>query len=235
MASEARERVGRSSRKTIEWPAAWEVLRLIEAMATSQPLMSIPPLSTPPEIGGDRFIAEVVLEMWTRTRRAHRVGGVLWLDDDHIHDVVDAVRVLGRRGAESDRFGWTGRVFPLRELVRLGASIGPDSACLASATYDIEYGVLLEADETVPVEERVTLNPPRPATGGLVMSRPITGAGVASRPANGYSRPPAEASSSTNHYGSSPGRYNASGLQSVAGLETSVERRPPSGPRQRAY
>jgi hypothetical protein len=183
-------------------------------MASSQPYMTTDTKVIPAEIGGDRFVAEVVLELWSRTKRARRVGGVLWLDDDHIHDVVDAVRVLGRRGGDADRFGWTGRVFPLRELVKLGATIGPDSASLGSVVYDIEYGVLLEADERVPVEERVTFNPPRPATGGLVMSRPITGASAIGTPITSY--------------GTSPGRYNASGSETLSG-----ERRAPSGTHRR--
>ncbi len=185
-------------------------------MASSQPQMTTHTIVIPSEIGGDRFIAEVVLDTWTRTKRARRVGGVLWLDDHHIHDVVDAVRVLGRRGGDSDRFGWTGRVFPLRELIKLGAAIGPDKATLGSVSYDIEYGVLLEADETVPVEERVTMQPPRPATGGLVTSRPIT---------NGSSL---SASSPIPNYGMSPGRYNATGESFQE-----AERRPPSGMHRR--
>lgn len=185
-------------------------------MAPSQPLMTNDTIVIPSEIGGDRFIAEVTLEMWTRTKRARRVGGVLWLDDDHIHDVVDAVRVLGRRGGDSDRFGWTGRVFPLRELIKLGAAVGPDNATLGSAVYDVEHGVLLEADETVPVEERVTMQPPRPSTGGLIMSRPIT---------NGSSL--SAAGTQIPHYGMSPGRYSATG-------EPFHEaKRPPSGAHRR--
>jgi len=179
---------------------------------------------TPSEIRGDRFVAEVVLETWTRSGRARRVGGVLWLDDERIHDVIDAVRVLGRRGGDSDRFGWTGRVFPLRELLRLGASIGPDGASLGNATYDVEYGVQLEADDTVPVEERVS-TPPLSNTGGLVMSRPITSDRDFPRPATGHTSTPNKPT-----YGTSPGRYSASGSFDASSLRVPTgDRWPPGG------
>lgn len=196
-------------------------------MATSQPLMRNDTLVVPPEIGGDRFIAEVVLDTWTRMHRARRVGGVLWLDDERIHDVVDAIRVLGRRGGDVDRFGWTGRVFPIRELIKLGASLGPDGASLGSVTYDVEYGVLLEADDSVPLEARVTQPPARPATGGVATSRPITGAGLA-RPVTGSA-----AGTPLPAYGASPGRYSASGSASIADYEAVAERRAPSGTHRR--
>ena len=79
-------------------------------------------------------LSVVVLDGWQRRGRATRVGGVLWLDDERVHDVVDAVRVLGRRNGESDPYGWSGRVFPLRELLRLGAELGPEGCKIGSAS-----------------------------------------------------------------------------------------------------
>lgn len=207
-------------------------------MATSQPHMPTDTVFVTSEIGGDRFIAEVVLETWTRGGRARRAGGVLWLDDKRIHDVIDAVRILGRRGGDSDRFGWTGRVFPLRELLRLGASIGPRGASLGNSTYDIEFGVQLEADDTVPVEERVS-TPPRPTTEGPVMSRPPTGGLVMSRPITGNGDFPLPV---TDHmstpkkptYGTSPGRYSASGNSDAPSQVVVGGHRHPSGTHRRA-
>jgi hypothetical protein len=135
---------------------------------------------TPQEIGPDGFVAEVVLDGWQRRGRAQRVGGVLWLDDERVHDVVDAVRVLGRRNGESDPYGWTGRVFPLRELLRLGAALGPDGCKLGSATYDVEFGVLVE-QQPVAEPDRTSAAPDRPSTGtNLIVTRPPTG-GLGSR------------------------------------------------------
>jgi hypothetical protein len=126
----------------------------------------------PAEIGPDGFVAEVVLDGWTRRGRAQRAGGVLWLDDQRCHDVVDAVRILGRRNGESDPYGWTGRVFPLRELLRLGAAIGPDGARLGSAAYDVEFGVVVEAQPPSAPEPGGPLGPSRPSTGsGLFADR----------------------------------------------------------------
>ncbi len=138
---------------------------------------------TPHEIGPDGFVAEVVLDGWQRRGSAQRVGGVLWLEGDRVHDVVDAVRVLGRRNGESDPYGWTGRVFPLRELLRLGASLGPDGCKLGAAAYDVEFGVLVE-QQPVAEPERTAGRPDRPSTGtSLIVSRPPTGG--FSRPATG--------------------------------------------------
>ena len=113
--------------------------------------------------------------------------------------------------------------------MKLGAYVGPDGVSLGSATYDVEYGVLLEADETVPVEERVSHAPARPATAtGLVMSRPLTPTAPPARPSTGGARVvPAP------HYGTSPGRYSASGIESLAGFELGHPRRPPSGTHRR--
>ena len=99
----------------------------------------------------------------------------MWLDDERVHDVVDAVRVLGRRNGESDPYGWTGRVFPLRELLRLGAALGPDGCKLGSATYDVEFGVLVE-QQPVAEPDRSSTAPGRPSTGAnLIVVRPPTG------------------------------------------------------------
>lgn len=141
---------------------------------------------TPNEVGPDGFVSEVVLDGWQRRGRATRVGGVLWLDDERVHDVVDAVRVLGRRNGESDPYGWTGRVFPLRELLRLGAALGPDGCKLGSASYDVEFGILVE-QQPVAEGERPSQLPH--ATGPVTSSeRPATGARLISRPPTGGRR-----------------------------------------------
>lgn len=169
-------------------------------------------LVIPSEIRGDRFVADVLLDSWTRRGRARRVGGVLWLDDERIHDVVDAVRVLGRRGGESDRFGWTGRVFSLRELLRLGASVGPLGVTLGAASYDVEFGVLLEADDTVSVADRVTSSPARPSTSGSGSHAAVpTSAASGGLERDVASRAPSSTAPAKPSYGTSPGRYSASG------------------------
>jgi hypothetical protein len=129
---------------------------------------------TPSEVGPDGFVAEVLLDAWQRRGRARRVGGVLWIDDERVHDVVDAVRVLGRRNGESDPYGWTGRVFPLRELLRLGAALGPDGCKLGSAAYDVEFGVLVE-QQPVAESDGASESPERPSTGARLVGRPPTG------------------------------------------------------------
>lgn len=102
------------------------------------------PSSVPVQIGPDGFVSESVLDAWARRGWAARAGGALVLPGAGARlDVVDGVRILGRRDGESDPYGWTGRVFPLRELVRMGASVGPDGCRLGSATYDVEFGVVV--------------------------------------------------------------------------------------------
>ncbi len=112
----------------------------------------------PASIGPDAFVAESALDAWSRRGLARRAGGTLWLADaageTRPLDIVDAVRILGRRDGESDPYGWTGRVFSLRELLRLGATLAPDGCRLGSATYDVELGVQVTSGPDLPPRDR---------------------------------------------------------------------------------
>lgn len=125
--------------------------------STLPPLPERPSLSSP-SVAPDGFVADAAIEAWSRRALAHRSGGTLWLAAEGAWsqpiDVVDAVRILGRRDGESDPFGWTGRVFALRELLRLGATIAPDGCKLGAATYDLEFGVQVTAGPDLPPRDR---------------------------------------------------------------------------------
>jgi hypothetical protein len=134
---------------------------------------------TPIDVGPDGFIPETLIDGWSRKGRARRVGGVLWVEDERVHDVVDAVRILGLRHGEGDPYGWAGRVFQLRELIRLGAAISPEGVRLGHTTYDIEFGVVVEARalEEAAADSSGPLRPSRPTTGrsGLIPAVPADG------------------------------------------------------------
>jgi hypothetical protein len=88
------------------------------------------------------FIPDVALDLWLRPGDAARVGASLTTRDGRRFMLCDAVRVLGRRNADVDLYGYTGRVETLRSFIRQGAVLSADGVRLGSAIYDIEYGVL---------------------------------------------------------------------------------------------
>src|SRR5262245_26945449 len=93
-------------------------------------------------VGEDGFIADALVDGWVRAGDAVRAAGLLSLRDGRRYLIRDAVRVLGRRNGETDPYGFTGRVEPIRELLRQGAVAFADGIRLGPAVYDVEYGVV---------------------------------------------------------------------------------------------
>jgi len=103
-------------------------------------------VSDPPgyhrELTSDLRVDEAPLDEWLR-------GGAMQFGSDReLHDALlrvaqhDAVRVIGRRNGDTDPYGFTGRVEPIRDFIKKGASITIDTLRLGLAVYDIEYGVV---------------------------------------------------------------------------------------------
>jgi hypothetical protein len=93
-------------------------------------------------VGEDAFVSEATVDGWVRSGAVARAGMLLTVHDGRRLLLRDAVRVLGRRNGDTDPYGFTGRVDPLREMIRRGASISVDALRLGPAVYDIEYGFL---------------------------------------------------------------------------------------------
>jgi hypothetical protein len=91
---------------------------------------------------GGSFLADMVVESWVRSGEATRAGALLILRDGRCLALQDAMRVLGRRNGDTDPYGFTGRVEPIREFVRKGAVISGAAMRLGPAVYDIEFGVI---------------------------------------------------------------------------------------------
>jgi hypothetical protein len=98
-------------------------------------------------IAEDAFVPEAVIDGWVRAGAATRTNSVLATRDGRRFLLRDAVRVIGRRNADTDPYGLTGRVETIREFIRRGAYVSADAMRLGPAVYDIEYGFV-----TVPAE-----------------------------------------------------------------------------------
>jgi hypothetical protein len=122
-------------------------------MSASRPTLSTSPSSTRAEPAwGDGFVSEATLELLLRSGDASRAGDVLSLRDGRRLVLRDALRILGRRASDTDPYGFTGRVFGLRELLKRGATLSGEGARIGAAVYDVEYGYWLaaSADESGP-------------------------------------------------------------------------------------
>jgi hypothetical protein len=91
-------------------------------------------------IAEDAFISEPVIDGWVRAGAATRTNSVLTVRDGRRFLLRDAIRVLGRRNGDTDPYGFTGKVEPIREFIRRGASVSADGLRLGPAVYDVEYG-----------------------------------------------------------------------------------------------
>jgi hypothetical protein len=94
---------------------------------------------------GDGFVPERKLREWVSSGLASRESCLLTLDDGRTFVLSDALRILGRRNGDSDPYGYTGRVFVLRELLSQGALLTADGVRIGTTVYDSELGVLAEA------------------------------------------------------------------------------------------
>jgi hypothetical protein len=97
---------------------------------------TVPPL----RIETDTFVPELTVDGWVRNGAAARTGGLLTTLDGRRFLLRDAIRVLGRRNGDTDPYGFTGKVEPIREFIRRGASVSADGLRLGPAVYDVEYG-----------------------------------------------------------------------------------------------
>lgn len=93
---------------------------------------------------GDGFLPDATLDEWVRTGVASREGATLRLRDGRVFVLVDGLRILGRRNGDSDPYGFTGRIFTLRALLRRGALLSPDGIRLGAAIYDVQFGSVAE-------------------------------------------------------------------------------------------
>jgi hypothetical protein len=109
------------------------------------PRSSVPPPPPAPRIPEDAFLSEATVDGWVRSGAATRTDGVLTLSDGRRYALRDALRVIGRRNSDTDPYGLTGRVEPIRDFVRRGATISADSLRLGPAVYDVEYGFVAAA------------------------------------------------------------------------------------------
>jgi hypothetical protein len=91
----------------------------------------------------DSFLSEGTVDGWVRGGLATRNGALLITADGRRFLLRDAIRVLGRRNGDTDPYGFTGRVEPIRDFIRKGACITLDTLRLGPAVYDIEYGVVV--------------------------------------------------------------------------------------------
>jgi len=109
---------------------------------------TVPSPRTEPRIETDTFVPEATVESWVRSGAAARTGGLLVTSAGRRFLLRDAIRVLGRRNGDTDPYGFTGKVEPIRELIRRGANVSADALRLGPAVYDIEYGfVAVRADD----------------------------------------------------------------------------------------
>lgn len=99
-------------------------------------------------VPADGFLSEVTVEHWVRAGVAVRGPGCLAMRDGRVFTLVEALRILGRRDGESDPYSLTGRVVSLRTLVRNGAVLSASGARLGAATYDVEFGAMVETWST---------------------------------------------------------------------------------------
>jgi hypothetical protein len=130
------------------------------------PMSSYPPAPRASAwIGDGGFVPEAVLEGWLRTGEAMRAGATLTFlrpppsadprsssraalstrdrgSPGQRYLLRDAIRVLGRRNGETDPYGFTGRVEPIREMIRRGAIVAEGGVRLGPAVYDVEYGFI---------------------------------------------------------------------------------------------
>ncbi len=105
----------------------------------------VPGTVPPPRIEADTFVPEVTLDGWVRGGAVARAGGLLTTPDGRRFVLRDAIRVLGRRNGDTNPYGFTGKVEPIRELIRRGASISADALRLGPAVYDVEFGFVATA------------------------------------------------------------------------------------------
>jgi hypothetical protein len=75
-------------------------------------------------------------------KRIHRAGRGQLICDGQVYDLHEAVRVVRPEHNQSDPYGLSGVVERLDELLRAGASVGPATMYLGSATYQIVRGVI---------------------------------------------------------------------------------------------
>ena len=106
---------------------------------------SRPPAHPALWITEDAFIAEPTVDGWVRAGIVTRDGALLVTEDGRRFLLRDAIRVLGRRNGDTDHYGFTGRVAPIRDFIKKGASITIDTLRLGLAVFDIEYGVVATA------------------------------------------------------------------------------------------
>ncbi len=117
----------------------------VASVASSRPPAGVAPRARV-RVGEDAFASEAMVDGWVRGGAAVRTGNVLDVLDGRRLHLRDAVRVLGRRDSDTDPYGFTGRVDPIRELIRRGANISADALRLGPAVYDIEYGYLVSEE-----------------------------------------------------------------------------------------
>jgi hypothetical protein len=120
--------------------AAIETPRTPRASAPPPTVASAGAASSRVRVGEDGFIPEATVDTWVRGGMATRTGSLLGLQDGRRYVLRDAVRVIGRRNGDTDPYGFTGRVDPIRDFIRRGANISADALRLGPAVYDIEYG-----------------------------------------------------------------------------------------------
>jgi hypothetical protein len=93
-------------------------------------------------VADNPFVSETTLEAWLRAGAVVRGSGSIIARDGGRYLLREAVRILGRRNGDVDPYGLTGRVSPLRELIREGAVISSDSVRIGPGVYDAEFGFM---------------------------------------------------------------------------------------------
>ena len=99
-----------------------------------------PPTLRDVRIASDGFVSDAAIREWERTGAAVFTPGILACTDGRKFLLADALRVLGPRTSEMDRYGLTGRVSTLRELLSQGFILRDDCLRLGNEVYDVEYG-----------------------------------------------------------------------------------------------
>lgn len=91
------------------------------------------------------FLSEQRLADLLFRRQIRRAGRGRLICDGKVYELHEAVQILGPEHNRSDPYGLSGVVEHLSELRRAGASIGPKTMHLGSATYQVVRGVIAVA------------------------------------------------------------------------------------------
>ncbi len=114
------------------------------------PISDFPPAMSPshepplPQLGLDEFVSDSELAKLIARGAVARAGSVLRSQNGAMYVIVEAVRVLGRAGQQTDPYGFVGVVDSLANMLKRGFVMSAERIALGRTVYDAEFGYLVQ-------------------------------------------------------------------------------------------